>query len=267
MPTTTLPVSGLSGAALYFLDPELGPYRIGANGLQWIGKDVKAIWDTVNHDAERLRAHGVYYKGKHQVCWWVATNGNHDADTVLRFDVMEGTLSADGVRYGWSRDTGMWASGRASAMLPEFIGAVMSRALKPYAAASTFFGTILLKGDDPTMTTDADLPYQAYVQSGAFSKEPLYENKAVLKSFLHAEASDGATLTQTFIRGSGDDTNRVAHVVLTSQGGESEVLKKFEASALTDAYAFQVRLGDQSAVDKLWTLNRWYGLMEVREDR
>ncbi|HMJ59527.1 MAG TPA: hypothetical protein VK467_10335 [Gemmatimonadales bacterium] len=254
-------------AALYFLDPELGPYRIGVNGLQWIGKDVKAIWDTVNHDAERGTAHGVYYKSRHQVQWWIATGGNNECNTVLVFDVTEGTANAEGVRYGWSRYTGTYAAARASAMLPASFGAVMSRALKPYTAATTFFGTLLLRGDDPTMRTDVGTAYQAYVQSRALTQEPLYVNKAVLKSFVHAGVSPGVTLTQTFIRGEGDETPRVAHVVLTAQSGEGEVFPRFEAAALADAYAFQVRLGDQVAVDKLWTLNRWYGVIEMREDR
>jgi len=252
-------------AALYFLDPELGPYRIGLNGLQWIGKDVKAIWDTVDNDhAERHSPHGVYYKSKHQVCWWVHTPF---VDMVLRFDVTEGTTSADGVRYGWSRDTGEWAGAMASAMLPESIGAVMSRALKPYVATTTFFGTKLLKGDDPTMTTDDGEPFQAFVESGAMTHEPVYQNKSIQKSFVHAKTSTGVTITQTLIRGEGDDAPRVAHVVLTAKTGEAAVMPKFEEAALTDAYAFQVRLGDQTAVANQWTLNRWYASVEVREDR
>jgi hypothetical protein len=258
---------GAGAACLYFLDPELGPYRLGANGLQWIGKDVKAIWDTINQTPERHVPHGIYYKSKHQVIWWLATRNSNDPNLALVFDVTEGTASAEGVRYGWSRYTGTYAGARCSALLPEFFTVPMSRAVKPYVGLSSFYGTKLLRGDDAAEVTDDGTPYQAYLQSGSLTKEPLYVNAAVLTSYVHADASDGVTLTQTLIRGTADETPRVSHVVLTAIGTEVDVLKKFEAAALADAYAFQVRLGDQVAVAKRWTLNRWYARAELREER
>lgn len=138
----------------------------------------------------------------------------------------------------------------------------MSIGLSPYAGRGT--GTTLLKSD----TTDADdagTDFQGYVESGALNIEPLPQRKAVARSWLLATANDAVTITQTFIRNFGDETNRTSSVLLTAAGSETRVLKKFEDSALEDALLFQVRLGDASANDAVWQLDRWYAEIQGRE--
>jgi hypothetical protein len=247
--------------ALYFLDPELGPYRISANGMQWIGKAVKDVWDTINLAASNVVAHAVYYKAKNQIWWWIATGASNDPDTILVFDVSDGP-AGDGIFYGWSKWTGSLAAARCSVMFSDTIGATMSRALKPYAGLSS--GTVLLEGDT-TATDDNATNFQGYIQSPAFVADPF--NKTLVRSHIHAEVATGVTVTQTLIRNMGDDTDRTATVLLTAAGSETEVLKTFTDAALAEAYAFQVRLGDGSALDSGMTLNRWYADIETRESR
>ena len=47
-------------------------------------------------------------------------------------------------------------------------------------------------------------------------------------------ATMGVTITQTFIRNYGDETNRTSTVSLTPVGSETRVLRKFEAAALDE---------------------------------
>jgi hypothetical protein len=140
----------------------------------------------------------------------------------------------------------------------------MSRDLKPYIGRST--GTTLLKGDTSDLD-DNGTDFQAYVQSKAWDIEPVPTNKYLTRAYLLAEAASGVTVTQTLIRNFGDDTNRTATALLTAAGSETRVLKKFEDAALQDAALFQVRLGDAAAADSGFTLDRWYGAIELKGDR
>src|SRR5579859_474908 len=60
---------------LYFLDPKVGPCRIGSQGLQTCGYDILKVWGTVNMDALQPCV-GLYYPDKQQVHYWLAVNGS-----------------------------------------------------------------------------------------------------------------------------------------------------------------------------------------------
>jgi hypothetical protein len=248
---------------LYFLDPELGPCRIGPNGFQWCGKDVKDLWDTVNLAATNVVAHGVYHKAKGQVIWWISTAAGNDPDRCLVLDVNEATSNGDEVRYGWSTYTGTYAAARCSVMFSNTMGATMSRDLKPYVGLAS--GTTLLKGDDASDADDNGTDFQAYVESGAFGADDSHLDKQVLKSWVIAEALS-VTLQQAFIRMSGDETNRTDTVSLAAAGSETVVRRKFEAAELQDAPWFQVRLGDASAQEGCWILLRWGAMVKAGEE-
>lgn len=253
--------------ALYFLDPELGPYRITREGLQWVGKDVADIWATVNRAATNVVAHGVYYPRKYQIWWWLATGASNDPDTIIVYDCSLGQFvnARDGVRGGWVKWTGDLAACRCSTLMSNTLGATMSRDLKPYAGRAS--GTTLLKGD--TGTDDNGTTFQAYLESRAFDIAPLYANKAILTTFVAADTAS-VGFRQTLIRNMGDDTNRTSDIVFNaiSDGAlETEVLKKCEDAALTGAWAFQVRLGDSGATADSWSLNRWLAQVEIQGDR
>ncbi len=248
---------------LYFLDPELGPCRYGPAGFQWCGKDVKDLWDTFNFAATTEDAHGVYYKAKGQVIWWIATGSSNTPNRCLVLDVNETTEELDEVRGGWSTYTGTFAAARCSVMFSNTMGASMSRNLKPYVGLST--GTTLLRGDT-TAEDDNGTAFQAYVDSPAFGADTVELDKRVLKSWLVAPAAEGVSIEQAFIRASGNQNNRLATVDLTSADGEADVRRRFEETQLNEAPWFQVRLGDASAVASAWTLTRWGGKVEAGKE-
>lgn len=264
-------IDDLGRPALYFLDPALGPYRISRDGLQWCGKDVSDIWATVNLSAANVVAHGVYYPAKYQIWWWVSTGSSDDPDTRIVFDCTLGRFQKDeqgdlGVRGGWAKWTGPHATAnRCSTMMSSSLGATMGRALVPYVGSGA--DTVLYRCD--TGTQDNGSNYQAYLQSGAgwAADWPLHRNKALVKSYLEAGASSGVTITQTTIRNTGDETNRTSTCLLTASGSETEVLKQFEGGEMVDAFMGQIRIGDASAANTSFTLNRWEGLVESREER
>lgn len=88
--------------ALYFLDPAVGPCRIGPNGLEWCGQDIFRTWKTVNIDAP-VPCHGQFHADKLQIHWWVATNGGSYPNTkiVVHTNLMK--MGRSGIRGGWTR--------------------------------------------------------------------------------------------------------------------------------------------------------------------
>lgn len=260
-------IDELGRPALYFLDPALGPYRISADGLQWCGKDVSDIWATLNPAALSVVAHGVYYPAKYQIWWWLSTGSNDSPDTMIVFDCTLGRFenAKDGVRGGWAKWTGGLAVNQCSALMSGTIGASMSLNLVPYAGSAS--GTVLMRADSGTQ--DNGVNFQGYLESGALGDEdwPLHRNKALISAYLEAEATSGVTITQTTLRNMGDETNRTSTALLTAAGSETEVLKKFEGGEMVDWFAGAVRLGDAAAANTAFTLNRWEGLIETRENR
>ena len=250
---------------VYFLDPELGPYRIGVNGLQRIGKDVQDIWDTVNLGATGQVAWGLYNKPLNVVLWWVSTGSSNDPDTALCFDVTNGQMrDFDGIREGWTVWDGTFATGRCGVMFASSMGASMGRKLVPFVGVN---GTSKLLRYDTSVSQDDSTSFQGYLKSGAFSGGVWPKSKRAIRSYLLASAQSGVSITQTWIRNFGDETNRTDHVSLTPEGSETNVLRRFDAPELQDAGVFQVQLGDAAAANSAFVLERWWAQIEEQELR
>lgn len=132
-----------SGApCLYFLS-DRGPYRIGANGLQYLGRDIETTWASVKRTSYTIAPHGVYDPSVGIVHWFVPRSENYP-DTRLSFHVRLARPTERGVRGGWTRTytpTSLPMYVSASAMLPSDLSSRGS-ALAPhaihYAGAHTY---------------------------------------------------------------------------------------------------------------------------------
>lgn len=250
---------------VYWLDPNRGPYRYGAQGMQWCGYDVRDLWLTVNLDATTKVAHGVYDPDTRACYWWVATGSANDPDRMLVFYVREGeTVDNDGVRYGWVTWTGDVATARCSVMFSRTIGATMSRALNPYAGLASS----LLRVNDSASTADGATTFQSYITSGAFVLNPIHFNKTLGRSYLQAKTTAGSvTIRQTLSQDYGAETVRTADIDIQVEGSETRRLSKFIATDLTDFSTFQVTLGDTAAISNAWTLDEWMATVDLNGER
>ena len=61
---------------LYFLDPAVGPCRLGQNGIRTCGTDILATWRTRINLNATVVCRSVYYPSARQVHWWVATGAS-----------------------------------------------------------------------------------------------------------------------------------------------------------------------------------------------
>jgi len=247
--------------ALYFLSHR-GPYRIGSQGLQYLGRDLEDLWATVNLGASNVVCHGVYHADKHQVWYWIATGNANDPNKALVFDVHLGREDENGaVRNGWSVFTGDLGAARCSAMFANTLGASMSRDLKPHIGQAGAAAR-LWKGD--TGTDDAGTAFQAYVDLPAKHFGGL-GRKCQINQGLVLGSAGSQTLRLTFTRDYGFDSS-TADVAMTAQASETRVQKPFEAAQVADAMSVQIRIGDGSAVSNSWTIDALVLQPEQRED-
>ena len=239
-------------AALYWLSA-LGPFRAGANGIEYLGRDIEDIWSTINLAATTLVCHGVYHPDKHQIWWWISTGSNNTPDTKIVLDVLLADMQeGDRVRGGWSEHDGNTASANCSAMFSNTLGSSMSLDLKPHIGRVT--GTTILKCDTST-TNDAGTNFQAYVKTKPIlPADMLGRNIGIGQTHLLAKVGASITITQTIDRDWGLET-RTATVVLTAAASETRVLRKIEGSDMSQAGVIQIQIGDGSAASNAWTLD------------
>jgi hypothetical protein len=254
--------------ALYFLSAA-GPCRIisspgGAAVVQYLGRDVEDLWSTANLSASTVVAHGVYYALKHQIWFWFATGSSNDPDTKIVFDMHLGRVTEAGlVRGGWYRHSGPSAAARCSVATANDIGVNPGRTVIPVIGRAS--GTAVWRLDT-SQTNDAGTAFQAYITTRPIRLDSLAQNVQVGQSVLVARAQSSVTITQRLSRNYGAET-RDSTVVLTADGSETRVIRKFEASDLAQAAAIQIQLGETSATDQaLWSLDALEVPITVQED-
>ncbi len=254
-------------ACVYFLDPERGPYRYGAHGLQWCGYDIQDIWATFQPAGNPIAAHGVWHAARRMAMWWIATGNSAVPNKVITFAVREGESSSNnGVRYGWAQWTGAMIASTCSAMLPSTFGSPMTRTLLPYASNASISGIpVIIKCDDPSVVTDSGTNQQAFVTSRAYRPKPAFLAKESNSMYLQAAAAASTTIQQSVIQNFGSETRSVT-VSIAPTASETRVFKQFEDAAFAQAWAVQIKLGDAVATDKAWALDAWFCNMERRED-
>lgn len=257
----------IGALCLYWLDPVRGPYRYGANGIQWCGYDVFDLWSTINLDATGIVSHGLFDPEYKMALWAISTGASNDPDKIIAFRVQEGRPVRDsngtiGVRYGWAKWDVSTSSDRCSCLFANAFGATMSRKMKPYFGGAS----ALTRLNDNSATQLNGVSYQAYVTSRAFDLEPFTKVKTLEngKGFLLADAA-AVTLTQTLNKNYGMES-RASTASLATGGTETTVLVRLEATALAGAFTFQVTLGEAAAVNNpIWSLHRWYAKEEVTD--
>ena len=245
---------------IYFLDPTDGPRRITVGAtVEWLGKDVDDLWQTVNLSATDKVAWGVYDSREKLVVWNISTGTSNTPDRMLVFDVTHGRMSEDGsIRRGWVTWTGQLASGIAGVMFPTTLAA--TRPLTETLYTGPTVATVLTRQD--TSTTDWGVsPFQAYIRSKAFDWEPMGRTKRVMRSFLVALKSASVTVLQSLISDWGKET-RTTTLALTGETAQTRVRTQGDLD-MASLITAQVQLGDASAVASYWELDRWEAEIEL----
>lgn len=245
----------LGRPCVYWLDETAGPYRYGANGLQWLGYDVRDEWALFNWTAaEFKRAHGCFHNDTQTAFFWITqsdTIGVGSPNRLLRFNARLGKdTGPTGVRFGWTADSGDYAAALGSVIIRKSVNGAG-------ASASAIFQPVVATGPkllvrDPTQITDDGTVYVASVRSKVidFSGAP-FQVKQLVMDWLYLQAPRVATAMQVALfRNFIDQAPTVAAKTLAppAQFAESRVLLRYEGLNSQDAFALQIELADQNAV-------------------
>lgn len=256
---------------VYFWDPDTGPWRLGANGLQYLGRDVEDIRKTVNLDADNsanagIVGHAVWHKEKRQLWVWLATGGATSPNVKLVFDpAVEEADEVGNIRKGWFKHTGNSALARCSTMFADTVAATMSRALKPYIGRAAEPSKI--QKCDSSATTDDGATFQAYVETRPIvPANVMGKNLGAGAAVLVAKAATGVTIQLTYIRDYGIESP-TSSVSLTPAGAEPYVVRTFDGAGVEGAMVLQVRIGDGGASGAAWTLDALFVPVTGNEDK
>jgi hypothetical protein len=241
-----------------------GPYRIGSQGLQYMGRDIEDLWPIINLGAT-IPAHGVFYPQLHQIWWWLTLNTDTDPSVLVVFDTILGHAvyytvgdvpPTAGVRRGWARWSGDLAKARCSVMYSRIIGASMGVLTRPYAG---FIGNAarLLGADSVTAMDDGGTPFQGYILTKAYQpvgRDTFFEGTQPL---LQAKASPGAIIQLRATCDWGAQPVITDTIVLTATDTESRVWRKFERIMVPRARTMQFQIGDPNATVSSWELDEF----------
>lgn len=240
----------------YFLSHR-GYYRVGIDGLLYMGRDVEDVWKGKNgYSKVNLSAtivgHATLHTDEAELWVWLAT-GTNDAPNIRLVCSLKQATRRDkyGLRGGWRVDTGDAASAYCSAPFANTLGASMSKDLKPYIGRSN---TKVYKCDSDTANTDNGVAYQSYVLTKSIVPPEMSNSLfSVNETVITALASAGYSIRQVLV---GDYGIKRTHSdqALDPKKGESIVMKKFGASMISEQGAIQVQLGDIQAMSSKWDI-------------
>ncbi len=241
-----------NGAPCLYFWSHKGPYRIGPNGLQYLGQDIEDLLALVNLAATGVVVHGIYHSDKHQVWWWIATSGSGNANLKVVFDTKLGqTTAADAVRKGWAKHTGSSTVARCSVMFSNTVAAAMSRDLKPYIG-QVDNNNVIWKCDS-TATDDAGSTFQAYVDTKEYGRIGM--NHAIRDGVLIGQVASGVTLTVTARSDFGLAGSATGTALLTAAGSETRTQKRLEGLQTAGVGTVAFRIGDSAVASNQWTVD------------
>jgi hypothetical protein len=255
-PASCVGEDATGNSALYFMS-QVGVYRYGTGGLEYIGKGiedyVRGPNGTINLSATKVIAHLTYHAEKRQVWVWWATGSSNDPCQLAILDVAKSQIPGD----GWTRvPTGdKLANARCSMAFSNTIAAAMSLDLKPYLG-SALTANIIYKGDDAAVTDDAGTAFQAYVLTKPIEPGGPGFNGRVGDPMLLAKTGTGVTITATVVPDFDSANAKTGTALLTATATETRVSRRLEGCGLGQAQFVQYQIGDAAAISNAWTLDR-----------
>jgi hypothetical protein len=229
---------------VYFLDPSLGPMRVGAQGLQHI-QNIRGTWRHVNTAASFIVSHGVYYPDKMQVHWWVAVDGSDTPNKKLVLQVNEVRSTQDGTERGWVIATGRQTEAWCSTIVPEVIIEEDTLATllsyRPYCGLTS--PDFIQRCD--TGSEDAGHKYRAKILSKPYILVGLLNRWGAMTAALLASPLDDpeVKINVKFVRDFGIEEN-LTTTDFTPESNETLVIKPFDSLSMSSARAIQVQFED-----------------------
>lgn len=238
----------LGRGCVYFLDPQAGPARVGSGGLQFMN-GLRDTWKHFNSNADMVSAHGVYYPDKQQVHWWIATDDHHTPNLKIISQIDEIRSDADGTERGWIIATGAISEAWCSCIIPELMSdPEAGTAILTYRIYAGFDSPFFIQRCD-IGDTDNGVEYRAIIRTKPYIPGGLLNKWGASASALLADALDDPSITIDikFIRDYGIETTKVS-TDFSPEGAETQVIKIFDNSKMSNAAAIQIEFSDPPLV-------------------
>lgn len=250
-------LDNLSNPTVFFLDGDVGPCVVTPRGVEPCGADLAVTWDTVNIDATKVAARGLYYRENKQVQWWVATGASNVPDRMLVLHTKHMRRTDEGLRGGWVTWTSEIAEALTVCMFADNIDDDTDRSnvLVPFIGRE---GDGLVwrtnTGDDDNGTA-----FSARILTKPFVRGSLLNEFEVKSASLAAKAATGAVLDVTLIGSRADEaevSEEVSDISLTAGAGEgSRVIRHLDDLSLAELNAVQVEFEDSTTPGGRWELD------------
>lgn len=253
--------------ALYFLDPRVGPMRIGQYGMEWCGRDLRTTWRRVNLSAT-VPACGVYYQNKNQVHFWIAVDGaDHPNMKIIlqcnetrSYSLQSYGSATEGARRGWSTtakgdrisdvhcalmfDDNVDSVGARSQNLVPYIGKeqwTVNNAVMTNFIQRCDTGTV----DAQSSVDDVGSYYYATIQTKPYLPTGLLSMHGLMAGSLLASTIVAPTNNVYIdaIKNFGEESIRYA-VDMTQQTDETMFVKKLDNVTMSEIRAIQFQFGD-----------------------
>ena len=239
---------------IYFLDPGVGPCRLGVGGIRSCGADIRATFETVNLDATKVVSASVYYPRKRQVHWWIATASSNVPDTHMVLQTNETRDVEDGeTRRGWALWTGPSAGALTACLFADNIdaGIARSRDLAPFIG---IVGAGLIHRCD-TGDDDNGTEYVSKITTKPYTVRGILHKFGVMSAMLLAKAVTGASLDLVLTRDFGLETKTLSGIAFTATVSETQVMKLIDDIGFSELQTLQFTFQDVSTPGTRWELN------------
>lgn len=241
-------------ACLYFLDPHVGPCRIGVGGLQQCGADILTTWKRVNTDATVV-CRSYFDADNRQVHWFVAFDGSDTPTYRLVLQCNQTRDTDEGVRRGFSVWDGESAKALCVCLFAENIdeGTDRSTVLKPLIGTANS-GRIWQLNTDAIDDNGTD--YTATITTKPYTPANIMHQFKVMAGALLAKASQGISVVVTAVKDFGITTKAVNPVDLSPVASEDHVIRPMNGLTLGALSVVQFTIEDPATPTGRWELHQ-----------
>ena len=248
-------VDATGAPCVYFIDPAVGPCRIGQSGITRCGEDIRKTWETLNVDATQVTASALFFAKNKQVWWSIAVDGGNAPTTMLVLHTQHSRDFADGTRRGWALWTGTIATALTMCLFSDNIESNTTRSL-------TLVPVIGVEGLGlahrcHTGYTDNGVAYAATITTKPYWLRSLLQKFQVRAAALCAKAVTSAQVTVKCLRDfSAETTSTVSSISLAAAGTETDVIKTLDDLKGAELTVAQFQFVDVASPAARWELNR-----------
>jgi hypothetical protein len=240
--------------AVYFLDSNVGPCVLGANGLQTCGSDILETWKRINLNAATVLCRSLFYPAARQAHWWIAVDGSDTPNLRIVLQTNEMRFSAtSGYRRGWAVWDGPSAAVLATCLYAENVDTSDPRSahLAPMIGRE---GDGLIWRTD-TGDDDNGTDYHARIVTRPYTPVGVLNHYGVMAGALVAKAQAGAAVEVTVSQDFGLVEHTVS-VALDPVGSEAHVIRAMDDLSNADMTVAQFEIADPATPGVRWELHQ-----------